>query len=349
MSNADKGDYQVEPGQEVVIDLMRPEDAEGAAGCFLAVYGQGYPVRDYIDPDLLAKANQEKRIISTVARTTGGQVVGHCAIFSSAPCPKIKESGAGVVLPTYRAQGLFAKMAAHSVKMAAPQFDIELVFGEAVCNHPFSQKMCHGLGYVTMALEVDLMPASAFGKEKSAPGRVATLLDFIAVTPRPHTVYLPRVYEEELRFIYEGYSEERGFQLSDASPSAASRSSIRTEVFEFAQVARMAVHEAGADLAEVIAREEAAAAAQGCTVFQAWLNLASPQVGASVETLRQTGWFLGGVLPRWYDDDGLLMQKILHQPSWDDMVIVFERAKKIAGLVRKDWERAKKRASATST
>jgi len=110
-------------------------------------------------------------------------------------------------------------------------------------------------------------------------------------------------------------------------------------VFEFAQVARMTVHEAGEDLGEVVAKEEVAAASQGCGVFQAWLNLASPHVGASVEILRQAGWFIGGALPRWFDEDGLLMQKILHKPHWDDMVIVFDRAKEIAKIVRKDWER----------
>ncbi len=339
MSMSDKGDYQVEPGQEVEVDFFRPEDAEGAASCFLTVYGKNYPVRTYIDPDQLAEANEGKTVISSVARTVGGQVVGHNALFSSAPCPKIRESGAGVVLPSYRAQGLFEKMADHGVKMAAPQYGIELVYGEPVCNHPFSQEMCHSLGWVTMALEVDLMPAAAYSKGKSATGRVATLLDFVPVTSRPHTVYLPRVYEEELHFIYGGYNEERQLVISNEAPPSSSRSSVKTEFFEFAQVARMAIREAGEDLGEVIAKEESAAESQGCDVLQAWLNLASPHVGAAVEILRQAGWFFGGALPRWFDDDGLLMQKILHTPSWDSMVIFFDRAKRIADMVRKDWER----------
>lgn len=339
MSVKENTDYQVEPGQEVEIGLLRPEDAEGAAKCFLAVYGKNYPVRTYIDPEQLAKANEEKTVISSVARTAGGQVVGHNALFSSAPCPKIRESGAGVVLPSYRAQGLFEKMTDHGIKVAAPQNGIELGYGEPVCNHPFSQKLCHGLGWVSMAMEVDLMPAAVYSKEKSAKSRVATFLDFVPVTPCSRTVYLPQAYDKELRFLYDGYVEERTLKPSDGEPPAGSRSQIKTDVFQFAQVARMAVHEAGEDLAEAVAKEEAAAASQGCKVLQAWLKLSSPHVEASVEALRQAGWFLGGVLPRWFDDDGLLMQKMDHQPSWDDIVIVFDRAKEIAKFVRKDWER----------
>jgi hypothetical protein len=340
MSVSNAGDYQVEPGQEVVVDFFRPEDAEGVAACFRAVYGEGYPISIYLDPAEIAKANAEKKIISSVARTAGGQVVGHNAIFASAPCPKIRESGAGVVLPAYRVGGLFGKMCAHGVHVAAPHFGIELVHAEPVCNHPYSQEMTrHKMDMVTMALEVDLMPAAAYSKEKSAPGRVSALLDFVTVTPWPHSVFLPKAYEKELGFIYEGFKEDRTLEIAKETPPAGSRSQVSTQVFDFAQVARMTVHEAGEDFAEALAEEEAAAVSQGCIVFQAWLKLASPWVGASVETLRQAGWFLGGALPRWFDEDGLLMQKILQEPGWDDMVIVFDRAKKIAEMVRKDWER----------
>ncbi len=39
----------------------------------------------------------------------------------------------------------------------------------------------------------------------------------------------------------------------------------------------------------------------------AWLNLAEPWVGDAAAILREKGYFWGGVLPRWFDTDGLLM------------------------------------------
>ena len=335
-----KGDYYVEPGQEVTVDFFRPQDAEGVVGCFKAVYGDGYPVRVYYDPAELIAANADKRIISSVARTTGGEVVGHNAMFRYPPNEKLYEAGAGVVLPAYRSGGLFGKMVSHNTKVAAPRFGVEMVYGEPVCNHVISQVLCHSQGWITMALEMDLMPAAAYSKEKSAPGRVSALLAFGIIKPRPQQVYLPQAYQEELEFLYASFPEQRAFTPAQAAPPAGSASRMDMEVFDFARVARITVHQVGEDLAREVADHQARAAQKGCTVFQVRLPLTVPWVGASLEALRDDGWFLGGVLPRWFDEgDGLLMQKLSHPPGWDDMKLEFERSRQIAGLVRRDWER----------
>jgi hypothetical protein len=47
-------------------------------------------------------------------------------------------------------------------------------------------------------------------------------------------------------------------------------------------------------------------------VIQVWLKFSSPWNGKVVDILRRKGYFLGGSLPRWFDEDGLLMQKVNH-------------------------------------
>lgn len=342
MADERKADYYVEGGQEVVVDLFRPEDAVGATACFRTVYGEGYPIKTYLDPEQLAKANADKSVISSVARTAGGQVVGHNALFQSSPYPKIYESGAGVVLPAYRGGGLFERMIEHGIKVAAPLHGIEMVYGESVCNHPFSQKAVAALGYISMALEVDLMPASAYAKEGSAPGRVAGLLGMCHIAASPHAVYIPQAYAAELDYLYANTPDQRQKRPSQAPPPADSRSRLEARVFPFAQVARLTVHEAGEDLLQEARRAEKEAAGQGCRVFQIWLKLASPWVGASVDALRRDGWFFGGLLPRWFDEDGLLMQKMHQLPDWEHIVLVSDRAKELGAMARKDWERTQK-------
>jgi hypothetical protein len=49
------------------------------------------------------------------------------------------------------------------------------------------------------------------------------------------------------------------------------------------------------------------------------------------------------VLPRWFDTDGLLMQKIGARPGWEEMQIYYERAQKIVAFARKDWEETKEK------
>ncbi|RJX33356.1 MAG: hypothetical protein C4525_09285 [Desulfarculus sp.] len=330
---------EIEPGLEFAVDLMRPADAPGVAALFQSVYGQGYPIRTYLEPAALVEANQQGTIVSSVARTTRGDIVGHNAIFNSAPSPKVYESGAGVVLPSYRQGNIFSRMCRHGIEVAAPRFGVEMVFGEPVCNHVYSQKMTRTLGTVSLTLEVDLMPAAAYAREKSAEGRVAALLDFIIVRSKPHAVYLPGSYQEALTWLYAGLDEQRELRPAQGGPPAERVSRLEAHFFPFAQLVRLAAWEIGVDFAAALEAKEQEGLAQGAEVFQVWLPLGCPWVGAAAEELRARGYFFGGLLPRWFDADGMMMQKTTHRPHWEGIKLEFERAQKILVLVKRDWER----------
>lgn len=335
-------EYDIEPGQEWEIDLFRPEDADGVVGLFLSVYGEGYPVRTYIDRDLLIRENAAGRTISSVARTPKGDIVGHDALFCSAPYEGIRELGAGVVHASYRGgQGIFTKLGIHGIQVGAKRFGIEAAYGEPVCNHIFSQKAMHSVdGFTTQILEVDLMPASAYETEKSAIGRVGALLDFKILQAKPHGVYIPSVYEKQLMFLYAGLDDRRQISKAREKAPADSRTLIQVSYFDFAQVARMAVWKPGSNFRIVFDAEEKKVLDKGAVVIQVWLNLAFPWVDQAVHVLRENGYFLGGLLPRWFDHDGLLMQKIMKRPDWEGLQIHFDRAKQIRDMVQEDWARS---------
>ena len=334
--------YDIETGQSYVFDLFRPEDAEGVVRLFKTVYGEGYPIKTFIDPKLLIEENGAGRTISSVARTPKGDIVGHNAIFCSAPHDKVYESGAGLVHPGYRGgAGIFTGLGVHGEKIA-PQFGVETIFGEPVCNHVFAQRATASVGWITQALEVDLMPSSAYDQEKSASGRVSTLLDFKTLRSKPHTVYIPRAYEESFNYLYGGLDDKRQIQVSAAEQSPEIPTGLKVEVFDFAQVARIAVTQAGRDFYQVLGEEEKRLLARNVTVIQVWLSLAWPWINTIVLDLQTRGYFLGGLLPRWFDTDGMLMQKIVGRPNWEGIHLYFDRAKRLLEWVRTDWERTLK-------
>ena len=332
--------YRVDPGQEVVLDRFRPEDAGGVAGCFKRVYGDAYPIRTFYDPDLMIVENQARRLISVVARTSRGHVVGHNGMFSSDPCNhNIYEMGSGVVLPEYRNTAkLFSRMVAMSEKIGR-DLGFEGIYGEPVCNHPYSQRMIKRLGYTSSALEVDLMPAEAYDREKSAPGRVSSFWSFKTLVPKPHTVYVPEPYGEFFHLAYQAVDDTREEESSSQPLPQSVSTRIETQVFDFAQVARMAVHEMGSDFHEVLLAEERKAEAQGVICFQVWLNLGVPWVEEAVNVARENGYFLGGLLTRWFRTDGILMQKLTPRPCWEDIQVAFEHDRFIVDAAVKDWER----------
>ncbi|MBA4397403.1 MAG: hypothetical protein C0394_08475 [Syntrophus sp. (in: bacteria)] len=324
---------------------FRPEDADGIVRLFRAVYGEGYPIRLFYDPAAITAANREGRYYSIVARAPAGEIVGATHLYNSAaPCKVLYEWGAGLVLKEYRNLGVNSHLGAFLLdNFITRNPHIEEVFGEPVCNHPVLQKAVIPLKFIETAIEVALMPAEAYSREKSAAGRVATLTAFRCYKPKPHRIFLPPAYEQELRGIYARLDDARDVVVSEGEIPGARPTKADLTVFDFARVARIAVPETGGDFSNRLAVLEGEALLKNTVVFQVWLNLTEPWAGAAVDILRDRGYFFGGALPRWFDGDGFLMQKLLCPPDFESIVLVSDFAKQLLEFIKQDWRRAASR------
>jgi hypothetical protein len=324
--------------QEIEIDFFRREDAPGIARLFRQVYGEGYPIRTYYLPDRLIEENAAGRIISCVARTPAGEVVGHDALVLMDSATHLYENAAGAVVPTFRGQAIFPRLFKHTIVNTAKRFGVEGIVGEPVCNHTHLQKMCLQLDFKESGLEVDLMPAAAYGIEPGGARRVSVLLGFFMHRPRVQTVQMPMVYRDELEYLYAGLDVERTFVSSRSDLPSEGSSQGSMTLFDMAQVARIRVDSIGRDFAPYISRLESEAREKGMGIFQLWLPLASPFTSAATDILREHGYFLGGVLPCLGNGDGLLMQKVSQEPDWEAIRLLSERATRIGEIVRRDWQ-----------
>ena len=332
-------DIPLSPSWE--IDVFRPEDAAGVAQLYRQIYGENYPVRDVYDPEKLVAQNLTGESYRVVARTGVGEVLGHIAFYrSSPPNRNMYELGQMMVRQDCRVSDMAARLFAFSLAEVPRRHNLEQVWGEAVCNHLVTQQMAADCGFLPAALEVGLMPAEAFAGAFSQPlgsGRVAALALFRAFKARPHTLYLPPVYAEALRFIYEPFGFGHTFAVSGAELPGDTRTGGRTDIFAPAGVARLTLSAAGRDLAAYLEKEERQAEAEGAVVIQVYLPLTWPWAGAAAGILRRQGYFFGGALPRWFDDDGLLMQKLLIEPDFEGIHLFRKQAKQILHYVQQDW------------
>lgn len=322
------------------VGSFRPEDAEGIVDLFRAVYGEGYPIRLFYDPAAITAANEEGRYYSICARTASGEVIGMVHAYLSAPCHSLYEWGVGLVRKECRNWGVSNRLGDFLCNIFAAQHPhIETLFGEAVCNHPYMQKAVSRFNFVETAIEVALMPAEAYTQEKSAAGRVATLNAFRCYRPRPHRIFLPLAYERELRRIYDRFDDDRDMDVSEGQIPGVKATRADLTVFDFAGVARIAVPECGGDFQDRLAALENEAMVKKAVVLQVWLNMTEPWVGAAVDILRKGGYFFGGPLPRWFDGDGLLMQKLLCQPDFEGIVLETDFAKELLEFIKEDRRR----------
>ena len=337
-------EISVEGGQKFQVDRFRPADASGIANLYYAVYGPDYPFEIYYIPDRIRAENHNGNIHSVVARTPAGDIIAHGALYrSSPPFGNLYELGQYLVLKNYRDTFAAFKINQYIAETLIPQVRPAGIFGEAVCSHVATQKASALMGMKGVALEADLMPAEVYAREKSTPGRVSCLIQFRSFADRPHEVFIPAAYREQIEYILSDLEISRTMTPAPEAMAPDGQGETTVKFFPHAGVARANILQAGVDFEPVVARLEQEAKEQGLVVLQVFLSLGSPGVGRAVEKLRRRGYFFSGYLPRWFDTDGLLMQKLGSPPHWEGIQLFEAKAGRILEMVQDDWEKTQPR------
>ena len=332
-------DIAVEPGQTFVIDRFQPEDARGIAHLFFAEYGPSYPIETFYYPERIVAENENGNIYSVVARTPKGDIIGHGALFRSSPdYQNLYEIGQCIILSDYRITFAAFKINKFAAENLTSMTRPDGMFGEAVTHITATQKFSALVGMKDVAMEMDLMPASAYEKSQSAPGRVSCLILFRSFHDRPQEIFIPLRYQEIMEFILSDVEITRTRTPSVEKLPGNVKSRLTTRFFKHAGVGRFNVISSGGDFENVMAAMEMEGREQETLVFQFFLNLGEPWVGGAVEILRNHGYFFGGCVPRWFDADGMLMQKVLQPPSFDAPHLHSTKARQLLELVRMDWQ-----------
>ncbi|MBV7272444.1 GNAT family N-acetyltransferase [Clostridiaceae bacterium UIB06] len=323
------------------IDFFTSEDAQGVVDLYRAIYGDDYPRKEVYDTKELVRQSNAGETYRMVARTEDGEVVGQAALYQSSPPNKrLYEYGQLMVRHDYRKSWIAMKLIGESLKKIPQRYGLEQVWGEAVCNHLFTQQSAvrHG-GYET-GLEVDLIPAESYSQANSqaANGRVSTLVVFYNFKNKLQTIYLPKVYEEILKEIYEAADCGHCFVTSEGVLPGEISTVGELQIFNNAGVARITIDEIGSDFEVYLNNLEVKTKAAGIVVTQVFMRLTRPCTGAAVDILRKRGYFFGGALPRWFDDDGFFMQKIVGLPNFQGVKLYSKRSKKIMEFIKNDWQ-----------
>ncbi|ADU64229.1 MAG: GNAT family N-acetyltransferase [Pseudodesulfovibrio sp.] len=322
----------IAPRQDVVVDRFKPEDAEGVARLYHAVYGDAFPIEYVYDPARIQEANLGPDLHQIVARTQAGDVVGLSALFRVAPGKGILESGALMILPEYRLGTLIFRLIDLTQKMAEDELQLNAVFGQSVTDHLTTQKINRTYGFQPFAFEIESMPPRPDGDG----ARISLLDEFRVLRDSPHDVYLPHAYASFLRDIYAERGLERSFR---AGTGQRGETVWETQSMGAASLAKVMVTEVGADFPKVLQGLETAH--PGCHAYQLQLPLWHPGLPWAVEEARERGYCLGGLLPLWADRDVLLMQKVAGEPDFTVPRILTEQAKALVACIRADRESLK--------
>ena len=328
---------------EWTVDFFKPEDANGVVELFRSVYGNDYHVKSIYDPDQLIAEQLSGKTYRAVVRTAGGEIIGHTAFCATSPLnPALYEAPQLLVRHDWRGTSVATELNRFAIPGIPVKFGLNQVWGEAVCNHLSSQRAYTENLYAETGCELALLPGAGMARSMKVAdaGRVAVIVVFRPYEARLQTIYLPTVYWKELEYLYADFDHGHRFLPGDAHLPAKQKTQGKLELYSQVAVARMNFTAIGSDFSDLLTQFDHQASENGILVYQVFLPLTVAATGEAVDILRRHGYFLGGVMPRWFGDDGLLMQKVLGSPNFEGVRLYTERAKNILELVTADWQRA---------
>lgn len=319
----------IAPGQDVTVDFFQPDDAEGVARLYYAIYADTFAIDYVYDPERIREANQGPDLHHVVARTSAGEVVGVSALFRVPPGKGILEAGGLMLLPEYRLGTLIFRLIDLTQQTARDRLHLNAMFGQSVTDHLTTQKINARYGYRGLALEMESMPA----RPEGGGGRISLLNEFLVLNDIAHPVYLPEAYAPLLREMYGDLGLKREF-LDGAEP----KGNTAWELTEMpaASLAKMLVTEIGTDFPDVL--RKLAAEHLELHALHLQLPLTHCALPWAVELAREHGFCLGGLLPLWTDRDVLLLQKLAQRPDFSAPALLTDEAQGLLEQIRLDWE-----------
>jgi serine/threonine-protein kinase RsbW len=281
-------------GPGYTIRLLRPEDAAGVAACVRRVYGDSYVHPKLYHPDQVIRLNQTGELVSAVALDAAGRVVGHFALERRG-LGALAEEGRAVVVPEHRHHHLMEALRG-LLEGEAHRLGLTGLFGQAVTNHVFTQKVWERFGLGVCGLSLAALPRSFQDLPEPPPQRMSLLLGFKYLRPpAPAAVYAPARHRAICARIYEQLRVPVEFRAPHAAAGPG-----RVSVTEFPpwQAALIRVDRVGAATAAEVCRVRRSLC-DTAGVEAVFLELPLAQAGTPelCRAVEQDGFFFSGIGP----------------------------------------------------
>lgn len=293
------------------LDPAAPSDAMEIAKLIYRTYGHTYSKEELYYPDKIEQALRNDEKFGVLVRTEYGAAVGNFAVLRDDDSA-IGEVGEAVVDVNHRRQGLMTRMLEALVE-AAEDEGLVGVYGSAVTAHEISQRANARFDFVSSALNLAFQPRERFtGLLDDYPQPISNLIDFKPLvsydTVRPH---LPAPYADLLTAIYDalGATVKPPTEEGPKTPRP-DESGIDARIeYEF-EHAVLVVERVGEDLVTQVEQTIEDLDGSALNALYVDLPLGSPYTPAATAQLRDAGFVLGGLAPRFHrEQDHLRLQR----------------------------------------
>ncbi len=344
-------------GGEVTVRLMEPGEAVEVSRCIYRAYRYTYLNEDLYFPKRIESRNRDGSMISCVAVTESGEVVGHFALIPR-PNKKTAEIGVAVVRPEYRRRGIMVKMLEFLVDRAMEENrggGFTALYGNALTVHKQSQKTNLKFGFSETALKLGVFPPGAIKPARDhwlqGAGDVITCFKMLKKA-EPYAVYLPARHRDMLLETYAGLGVERDFKgatvetlpetlTGEPGDALPGETTIELTIKPYHKTATVSIKSYGRDLERRVNAKRIELLRKGFNALYVELNLKDPFTPEAAVILEGIGFFYCGLYPEYSEGDVLMLQRENTTVRYDEIKTVSPLAKKIVDYVKNNDPRWK--------
>ncbi len=332
----------IDTNERLDVRLLEFDDIKELVKVVYRSYGHSYPSEFMYYPERIEARIKSGLLISCVTSTTNGEIIGHLGLTFETQQSRVCESGIAIVDTRYRGQGVFKKMR-EFLQNYARENKIIGIYGEAVTIHPFTQKGVAKFGAKEVGFLFGYTPGEITVKDievKADSRRQSIALMYTTVLyNKKKSVFLPLIYHEVASRIYEQLEFKRDIETSNLPISESENNLGKSEIVmrkDYGQVF-VIIEEYGRDtLVEInfVLR-------QMCTLRMDCIYVDLPifdqHASQIISKLRESGFFIGGIIPELRNGDVLRMQYLNNvQIRKNDIKVASEFGKYVLDKVFED-------------
>jgi len=325
------------------IRLMRPSEAIEVARSVYKAYGYSYFYEHAYYPERMIELNNNGQMTSAVAVTSGGEVVGHCAIFRSERESRVAEIGQAVTKPEFRGHGCLLKLTEFLVDRAKRQ-RLKGLYVRAVTNHTFSQRVAARLGFRTCGLLLGYAPSSVSfkGITEQLSQRETFMIAYRFLEKEPDlNIYAPPQHGEFIANLY----DQLGVKVIPVTPASQHEASppqepilkIKSSVFIPAGVAIMQVTRYGQNIVEEVKHVLKQLCLKQFDLILIYLNMMDPGTFHLTQEFEKLGFFFSGILPGTSNGEILILQYLNNVPiDYEQIKLDSEMRNGVLNYIRRE-------------
>jgi len=343
------GEAQSQPiYDDITLRPFAAGDETALSQLFFFVYEYRYIHEFVYYPERLREMNEQGKLISLVAVTKDGRIVGHVGLLKWADEPAVFEPCLGVVDPLVRSRGLFSRVFGE-IMQKAQSTAMSYWFSDCVTNLDFSQRLVAKYGACDLAIFVGAQDRETqaslarlgIGPDSADMARYSLIYSLKPMTPQPfgRSVVLPESLGSLLGFLMKPlhltWTPAPRFDplCREGEFTAQYQPAQKSVFFDLAEPGMSALSQVISQWHELLHSGYQYAAVD--------VPVDSAGLGALYDTLAEQGFFVSGFLPYHHSVRLALRLQAIGptKVAFDDIRVHSETAKKLLTTIRLDYER----------